>query len=167
MSELIGLSEICRVHREEHRADPSRSRYSVDGDKLFIEPGSPPSSTARNSFRSSRSNSRRTGKRSRRSPTIRKTKSGDAQARTKMLSTIAAEGDGRRQTVTFNDLPPHLDQGDNGHRGPSIFRTLRRQISRHRPCTVAALRERRKLAALQSGRIVDHAAARKESSADE
>ena len=26
----------------------------------------------------------------------------------KMLSTIAAEGDGRRKTVTFNDLPQHL-----------------------------------------------------------
>ncbi|MCV4754805.1 transglycosylase domain-containing protein, partial [Escherichia coli] len=26
----------------------------------------------------------------------------------KMLSTIAAEGDGRRRTVSFADLPPHL-----------------------------------------------------------
>ena len=32
----------------------------------------------------------------------------EARLEPKMLSTIAAEGDGRRKTVSFNDLPPHL-----------------------------------------------------------
>src|SRR5258708_17643038 len=37
-----------------------------------------------------------------------RTQAKEAQEQPKNLSSIAAEGDGRRKTVTFNDLPPHL-----------------------------------------------------------
>lgn len=92
-----------------NRADASRSRYSSENGKLTIEPGataivdgtkSYPALTIRFSADGRRIDSI--------TDLITSQPVKEAFLEPKMLSTIAAEGDGRRRTVTFADLPPHL-----------------------------------------------------------
>ncbi len=90
------------------KADASRSRYAVDGDTLLIEPGITGMIDGKKQFQSLKVKFKKDMK-SVASITDESGKElGDARLEPKMLSTIAAEGDGRRKTVTFNDLPQHL-----------------------------------------------------------
>ena len=91
------------------QADASRSRYSVEGDAVGIEPGLTgvidgkkvfPSLTVK--FSKDQKSVAAMGDRDTNSQV------NEAKLEPKILSSIAAEGDGRRKTVTFNDLPPTL-----------------------------------------------------------
>src|SRR5436853_1796044 len=96
------------VEKNNH-ADASRSRYSVEGETLRIDPGATVTVDGNKVFPAVTIKFSKDGKSV---VQIHNNDTGteDAQTRLepKMLSTIAAEGDGRRRTVTFNDLPPHL-----------------------------------------------------------
>ena len=109
---MLGLIDYLKtagyIEKNNH-ADASRSRYSVEGDVLKIEPGATAVVDGKQVFHSLVVKFSKDGK-SVASITDNSTNSGAEQVRLepKMLSTIAAEGDGRRRTVSFNDLPPHL-----------------------------------------------------------
>jgi penicillin-binding protein 1B len=109
MLELIDYLKTAGYIEKNNRADASRSRYSVDGGTLVIEPGSSAMIDGKKAFHKLTVTFSKNGK------SVEKildndTGSDDGEIRLepKMLSTIAAEGDGRRKTVNFADLPPHL-----------------------------------------------------------
>ncbi len=91
------------------QADPSRSRYALDDGILAIEPGASGMIDGQKAFNALSVKFSKDGK------TVAAIGNRDtgkevdeAKMEPKILSSIAAEGDGRRKTVTFNDLPPHL-----------------------------------------------------------
>ncbi len=92
-----------------NRADQARSRFSIEGRKLLIEPGATGVIDGVKIYPSVSVTFSADG---RRVESIINLRSGQAEKAVflepKMLSTIAAEGDGRRRTVSFADLPPHL-----------------------------------------------------------
>lgn len=106
---LVEYLKSAGYVEKNNRADASRSRYSVEEGIVAIEPGTTAIIDRQKAFPSL---------------TIKFTKDGksvaaigdrdtgqqvnEAQLEPKILSSIAAEGDGRRKTITFNDLPPHL-----------------------------------------------------------
>jgi len=108
----LGLIEYLKTAgyiEKNSRADASRSRYSFEGDNVAVEPGMTgmidgkkvfPSLTVK--FSKDQKSVAAIGDRD---TTAQVT---EAKLEPKILSSIAAEGDGRRKTVTFNDLPPHL-----------------------------------------------------------
>lgn len=109
MSGLIDYLKSAGYIEKNNRADASRSRYSVDSGELAIEPGITGIIDGQKVFPPVTVRFSKDGK------TVAKiidsasgAESGQIKLEPKMLSTIAAEGDGRRKTVTFNDLPPHL-----------------------------------------------------------
>ncbi len=92
-----------------NQADASRSRYVVENDIVGIEPGLTgvidgkkvfPSLTVK--FGKDLKSVAAIGDRD------ANTQLNEVKLEPKILSSIAAEGDGRRKTVTFNDLPQHL-----------------------------------------------------------
>ncbi len=91
------------------RADRSRSRYWIEKDSLFIEPGATGVIDGQKVFPNLEIKFKKDGKTV---ASITDKDSGtnfkEAKIEPKLLSSIAAEGDGRRKTVGFNDLPPHL-----------------------------------------------------------
>lgn len=91
------------------KADRSRSRFAIDGEKLIVEPGVTGTIDGRQIFPNLSIEFTKDGKSV---ASITDTSVGgtvrSAQLEPKQLSTIAAEGDGRRKTVNFADLPPHL-----------------------------------------------------------
>jgi len=107
--ELVEYLKSAGYIEKNNQADKSRSRYSVEGDIVAVEPGATGMIDGQKVFPSL---------------TIKFSKDGksvaaigdrdsnaqipEAKLEPKILSSIAAEGDGRRKTVTFNDLPPHL-----------------------------------------------------------
>ena len=109
MAGLIEYLKSAGYIERNSRADNSRSRYSVEGEILAIEPGTTAIIDGKKVFPPL---------------TIKFTKDqksvaaiGDRDANVevpetrlepKILSSIAAEGDGRRKTVTYNDIPPYL-----------------------------------------------------------
>jgi len=109
---MLGVIDYLKtagyVEKNNH-ADASRSRYSVEGDVLKIEPGATAIVDGKQVFHSLAVKFAKDGK-SVASITDNSTNSTAEQVRLepKMLSSIAAEGDGRRRTVSFNDLPQHL-----------------------------------------------------------
>lgn len=109
---MIGLVDYLKSAgyiEKNNRADASRSRYSVDGNSVNIEPGATAVIDGRKAFPAVAVKFRKDGDAV---ASIHNNSTGadDGEVRLepKMLSTIAAEGDGRRKTVSFNDLPPHL-----------------------------------------------------------
>ncbi|HVF46846.1 MAG TPA: PBP1A family penicillin-binding protein [Pyrinomonadaceae bacterium] len=109
---IPGLVEYLRSAgyiEKNNQADRSRSRYSVESDVVAIEPGMTGTIDGIKVFPAL---SVKFSKDLRSVAAI-----GDRDAdkqitetrlEPKILSSIAAEGDGRRKTVTFHDLPPHL-----------------------------------------------------------
>lgn len=92
-----------------NRADLSRSRYSIDGGALIVEPGITGTIDGKQVFPLLRIGFSKDGKSVALITDLKSNQNLDeAQIEPKMLSTIAAEGDGRRKTVTFIDIPPHL-----------------------------------------------------------
>jgi penicillin-binding protein 1B len=91
------------------QADASRSRYAIEGDTVGIEPGIGAVIDGKKTFPSLTVKFSKDGK------TVAAIGDRDTGAEVqqsklepRILSSIAAEGDGRRKTVTFNDLPQHL-----------------------------------------------------------
>lgn len=109
MSGLIDYLKTAGYIERNNQADASRSRYAVDGDTLAVEPGLTGTIDGKKIFPSVTVKFSRDGK-SVAAIGNRDTNAqvNDVQLEPKILSSIAAEGDGRRKTVTFNDLPPHL-----------------------------------------------------------
>ncbi|MEQ1642336.1 MAG: PBP1A family penicillin-binding protein [Pyrinomonadaceae bacterium] len=106
---LIEYLKSAGYIERNNQADASRSRYVFENDVLGIEPGLTGSIDGKKVFPSISIKFSKDGK------TVAAI--GDRDANTQLnevklepriLSSIAAEGDGRRKTVTFNDLPPHL-----------------------------------------------------------
>ncbi len=91
------------------QADASRSRYKIEENRMEIEPGNTALIDGKKIFPALRVEFKKDGK-SIASITDKDSKEEikKAQIEPKILSSIAAEGDGRRKTVTFNDLPRHL-----------------------------------------------------------
>lgn len=91
------------------QADASRSRFAVEGNRLSIEPGTTATIDGKKNFPSLAVEFKKDGK----SVAAITDKDTDKEVKQsniepKILSSIAAEGDGRRKVVTFADLPPHL-----------------------------------------------------------
>lgn len=109
MPELIEYLKSAGYVEKNNRADISRSRYSVDAGKLLIEPGATGSIDGVKAFPAVAVKFSKDGK-SVESIFNSETGSAEREIRLepKMLSTIAAEGDGRRRVVKFADLPPIL-----------------------------------------------------------
>ena len=109
MAELIDYLKSAGYIEKNAQADASRSRYSIDGDVLGIEPGMTGIIDGKKVFPSL---SVKFGKDNKSVSAIgdrdANSQLEEAKLEPKILSSIAAEGDGRRKTVTFNDLPPHL-----------------------------------------------------------
>ncbi len=107
--ELVDYLKSAGYIDKNNKADLSRSRFSVDEKGIGIEPGVTGVIDGNKVFPSLSVVFAKDGKSVAK---IVDTGSGgevpNARLEPKQLSTIAAEGDGRRKTVTFNDLPPHL-----------------------------------------------------------
>jgi penicillin-binding protein 1B len=107
MLELVDYLKSAGYIEKNNRADASRSRYWADGNSLVIEPGASAMLDGKQAFPSVVVRFKKDGVAS-----IKDNSSGsdanEVRLEPKMLSTIAAEGDGRRKTVSFNDLPQHL-----------------------------------------------------------
>lgn len=109
MEELIAYLRSAGYIERNDKADASRSRYAVDGDNLGIEPGMTAVVDGKKVFPAITVKFKKDG----RSVAAigdrdQNTEVKEARLEPRMLSSIAAEGDGRRRTVTFNDLPPQL-----------------------------------------------------------
>lgn len=106
---LVEYLKSAGYIEKNNQADRSRSRYSIDGDVVGIEPGTTGMIDGKKVFPSL---SVKFGKDLKSVAAIgdrdADTQVAETRLEPKILSSIAAEGDGRRKTVTFNDLPPHL-----------------------------------------------------------
>ncbi|MDQ3220704.1 MAG: PBP1A family penicillin-binding protein [Acidobacteriota bacterium] len=109
MPELVDYLKSAGYIEKNNKADASRSRYSIEKNALLIEPGITGIINDEKVFPDLSVTFAKDGK------SVAKIVDQDTdkeEAKVKLeprqLSTIAAEGDGRRKTVKFNDLPPHL-----------------------------------------------------------
>jgi penicillin-binding protein 1B len=107
--ELVDYLKSAGYIERNNQADVSRSRYSIEDDVVAVEPGMTgiidgkkifPSLSIK--FSKDRKSVAAIGDRDTNNQVA------EARLEPRILSSIAAEGDGRRKTVTFNDLPPHL-----------------------------------------------------------
>ncbi|MBX3290468.1 MAG: PBP1A family penicillin-binding protein [Acidobacteria bacterium] len=109
LPELIEYLRSAGYIQKSDKADPARSRYSVSSRNLLIEPGYTAVIDGEKAFPDLSVSFNEDGKSVN---TILDLGLGAERATAllepKMLSTIAREGDGRRKTVNFADLPPHL-----------------------------------------------------------
>ncbi|MFN0279961.1 MAG: transglycosylase domain-containing protein [Pyrinomonadaceae bacterium] len=109
IAELVDYLKSAGYIERNNQADASRSRYVVEGDIVGIEPGMTAFIDGKKVFPSL---TVKFGKEQKSVAAIgdRDTSAqvNEAKLEPKILSSIAAEGDGRRKTVKFNDLPPHL-----------------------------------------------------------
>ena len=92
-----------------NRADASRSRFSMQSGSLLIEPGATANIDGKKVFNALSVTFEKDG------DSIKQIRNLDlereepkARLEPRILSSIAAEGDGRRKTVNFDDLPQHL-----------------------------------------------------------
>lgn len=111
-TDAAGLMEYLKSAgyvEKNNRADASRSRFSFDGTNLLVEPGDTALLDGKKEFLTL---SIKFSKDGRSVESLIDTEAGSeidsALLEPKILSTIAGEGDGRRKTVKFGDLPPHL-----------------------------------------------------------
>jgi penicillin-binding protein 1B len=109
VEELIVYLKSAGYIEKNQQADASRSRYQISENKIEIEPGNMAMIDGKKIFPALSVGFKKDGK-SIASITDKDKKEEvkKAQIEPKILSSIAAEGDGRRKAVTFNDLPPHL-----------------------------------------------------------
>lgn len=108
----LGLIEYLKTAgyiERNNQADASRSRYAVDGEVVGIEPGLTGYIDGKKVFPSLSVKFSKDGKSvAAIGDRDSNTQVSEAKLEPKILSSIAAEGDGRRKAVTFSDLPPHL-----------------------------------------------------------
>lgn len=109
-AELIDYLKSAGYIDKNLKADLSRSRYGIDDSgSVIIEPGTTGVIDGEKIFQALKVSFSKDGKAvAKIFNTDGGAEEGSAKLEPKQLSTIAAEGDGRRKTVTFNDLPPHL-----------------------------------------------------------
>lgn len=107
--ELIDYLKTAGYIEKNNKADYARSRYSLQDGKLLIEPGMTGVINGEKAFSPLQVKFSKDGKSV---DAIQNLASGRVEEKSKlepkMLSTIAAEGDGRRKVIKFADLPPHL-----------------------------------------------------------
>lgn len=108
-TELVEYLRSAGYVQEGRDADPLRGRFDLNGRTLSIAPGNTAIIDGKLEFRSLRVTFDKSGE------SVEKlvdAKSGEELSATalepQMLSSIAAEGDGRRKVVSFKDLPPNL-----------------------------------------------------------
>ena len=107
--ELIDYLKSAGYIEKNNKADQSRSRYLVQDGKLVIEPGITGVVNGEKVYPPLQVKFSKDGKTVDSIQNLSTSKTEEkAKLEPKMLSTIAAEGDGRRKTVNFADLPPHL-----------------------------------------------------------
>lgn len=106
---LVDYLKTAGYIEKNNQADASRSRYTLAEDSVEIDPGVTGVIDGRKVFPPLLVKFKKDGK------SVASITDKDAEKdvnsallEPKILSSIAAEGDGRRKTVTFNDLPPHL-----------------------------------------------------------
>lgn len=109
IADLIDYLKTAGYIEKNNKADQSRSRYSVIEGRLLIEPGMTGTINGEKAFYPLSVKFSKDGK------SVEAIQNLETQAiepkvklEPKMLSTIAAEGDGRRKVIKFGDLPPHL-----------------------------------------------------------
>ncbi|MFM9905033.1 MAG: transglycosylase domain-containing protein [Pyrinomonadaceae bacterium] len=109
MPGLVEYLKSAGYIERSNKADQSRSRYVVEGDTIGIETGSTGVIDGKKVFPAL------TVKFSKDLKSVAAIGDRDANVQVnetklepKILSSVAAEGDGRRKTVTFNDIPQHL-----------------------------------------------------------
>lgn len=107
--ELVEHLRAAGYVRAENDADPLRGRYATAANKVSIVPGSTAVLDGKVEFRDLEVIFDKKGEVI---DAIRDKSSGDELSKTALepllLSSIAAEGDGRRKVISFKDLPPHL-----------------------------------------------------------
>jgi penicillin-binding protein 1B len=109
MLELMEYLKTAGYIEKDNKADESRSRYSVVEGKLVIEPGITGVLNGTKVYPAISVSFAKDGKSVNGIADLEARKQVESiKLEPKMLSTVAAEGDGRRRTVTFQDLPPHL-----------------------------------------------------------
>lgn len=107
--ELIDYLKSAGYIAKNDKADQSRSRYFVDGDGILIQPGVTGIIDGKKVFPDLRVSFSKDNKTVKNITDIESTSIVEsAQLEPKMLSTVAAEGDGRRKTVNFADIPQTL-----------------------------------------------------------
>jgi penicillin-binding protein 1B len=107
--DLIKYLKSAGYIEKNQQADASRSRYQIQENALLIEPGETAKQDGKIIFPSLTVKFAKDGKSvASIEETDGKNKLKNAQIEPKILSSITAEGDGRRKAVTFQDLPPHL-----------------------------------------------------------
>lgn len=107
--DLVAYLKSAGYIEKNQQADQSRSRYQINENKIEIEPGDAATIDGKKSFPALTVEFKKDGK------SIQSITDKDAgkdtkltQIEPKILSSIAAEGDGRRKVVTFQDLPAPL-----------------------------------------------------------
>jgi penicillin-binding protein 1B len=109
MQGLIEYLKSAGYIEKDAKADQSRSRYSVIEGKLVIEPGQTGMVDGKKVYPALSVSFAKDGKSVNGIADLeRREQIEKVSLEPKILSTVAAEGDGRRRTVTFQDLPPHL-----------------------------------------------------------
>ncbi|MFL6466983.1 MAG: transglycosylase domain-containing protein [Pyrinomonadaceae bacterium] len=108
-SGLIEYLKTAGYVEKNNRADASRSRFSVQNGSLLIEPGATANIDGKKVFNALSISFEKDGK------SVSKIRNLDlgrdetkSRLEPRILSSLAAEGDGRRKTVNFDDLPPLL-----------------------------------------------------------
>ena len=109
LDDLTAYLKSAGYVEKNSQADPSRSRYRIENNSIEIEPGSTAVIDDKKIFLSISVKFKKDGK-SVASITDKDNEKDlkETQIEPKILSSVAAEGDGRRKVVTFNDLPPVL-----------------------------------------------------------
>lgn len=109
MLDLIEYLKSAGYIEKNNKADQSRSRYLVQDGRLIIEPGATGMVNGEKVFVPLQVKFAKDGKSVESIQDLAVGRAVEkARLEPKMLSTIAAEGDGRRKTVNFADLPPQL-----------------------------------------------------------
>ncbi len=107
--ELIEYLKTAGYVEKNNKADPSRSRYSIEDGVLVIDPGATAIIDGTAAFSPIAVKFGKDGKSVDRIKNLdTNTEESRAKLEPRILSSIAAEGDGRRRTVSFEDLPQHL-----------------------------------------------------------
>jgi len=107
--DLIDYLKSAGYIEKNNKADASRSRYSMANGALLIEPGRTATIDGKKIFNDLSVSFEKDGKSVAKVRNIETgTDEPNAKLEPRILSSIAAEGDGRRKTINFDDLPPHL-----------------------------------------------------------
>ena len=107
--ELTDYLKSAGYIKKDRKADPTRSRYEIEESSIVIEPGNTAMVDGKRNFRTIKVRFDKKGERVESITDIdSEAELGKTALEPEILSSIAAEGDGTRKVVTFNDLPPKL-----------------------------------------------------------